>query len=70
MSRIVVGWKHVWLLALLFVAIGILWYASHKKEQDAQTLLREKETSSQSFKIIDSTIQVVPAEQSIQIKGR
>lgn len=59
--------RNAWLTVLLAAAVAVAWYSYYRNAQLAQELAPE--LSSQSFRILDSTVTPRPAERVIRIEG-
>lgn len=59
--------RSAWLLVLLAAAAGMAWYSYYYNGKRTQELAPE--LSSQSFRVLDSTITPKPAERVIRIEG-
>ena len=59
--------RSAWLILLLAAAVSVAWYSYYRNAKLAEELAPE--LSSQSFKILDSTITPKPAERVIRIEG-
>lgn len=59
--------RNAWLLVLLAAAVAVAWYSYYQDAKFAEKLAPE--LSSQSFRILDSTVTPRPAERVIRIEG-